>query len=317
MLLFQVHKEKNYTSPDGSLSYEELERQLLDVFSQAEHAFKINFACGIILRNVTDGTYLYFHPMESDPVLKAPMLITSRVDIAQLVDTIKRMDLIEEMVKRRPNTKYVFHQLANVVYFTYDLEYVLGKGDEGLPAFISNRLCIIDLVSDVNGKNLYEDRKCFFRCLAKNKTQIGRYIEKLLPVPPENDILQELKAQIESSDRTKFKTYKLMNPSLTVHKIYEMQANYVEEHVRLSFSRFWLGSHYLRIETGRWSRTPRDERFCDCGNNQVQDEQHVLRDCAKSLIVRNNYPNLDKDIPMIFENNPHTVYFYRQDSRTL
>ena len=74
-----------------------------------------------------------------------------------------------------------------------------------------------------------------------------------------------------------------MNPSLTVHKIYEMQANYVEEQVRLSFSRFWLGSHYLRIETGRWSRTPRDERFCDCGNNQVQDEQHVLRDCAKSL----------------------------------
>ena len=70
MLLFQVHKEKNYTSPDGSLSYEELERQLLDVFSQAEHAFKINFACGIILRNVTDGTYLYLHPMESDPVLK-------------------------------------------------------------------------------------------------------------------------------------------------------------------------------------------------------------------------------------------------------
>ena len=110
LLLFQVHKEKNYTSPDGSLSYEELERQLLDVFSQAEHAFKINFACGIILQNVIDGTYLYFHPMESDPVLKAPMLITSRVDIAQLVDTIKHMDLIEEMVKRRPNTKYVFHQ---------------------------------------------------------------------------------------------------------------------------------------------------------------------------------------------------------------
>ena len=65
-------------------------------------------------------------------------------------------------------------------------------------------------------------------------------------------------------------------------------------------------SHYLRIQTGRWSRTPRDERFCDCGNNQVQDEQHVLRDCAKSLIV-NNYSNLIKEIPMIFENNPHKL----------
>ena len=145
------------------------------------------------------------------------------------------------------------------------------------------------------------------RLATKNKTQTGRFIEKLLAVPPENDMLQELKAQIESSDRTKFKTHKIMNPSLTVHKIYEMQANYVEEQVRLSFSRFRLGSHYLRIETGRWSRTRRDERFCDCGNNQVQDEQHVLSDCAKSLFVRNNYPNLNKDIPMIFENNPHQM----------
>ena len=29
--------------------------------------------------------------------------------------------------------------------------------------------------------------------------------------------------------------------------------------------------------------------------------------CAKSLIVRNNYPYLNKDIPMIFENNPHQM----------
>ena len=87
-----------------------------------------------------------------------------------------------------------------------------------------------------------------------------------------------------------------------------MQVNYVEEHVRLSYSRFRLSSHYLRIETGRWSRTLRDERFCDCRNNQVQDEQHVLCDCAKSLTVRNNYPNLNKEISMISENNPHQMY---------
>ena len=86
------------------------------------------------------------------------------------------------MMKRRPNTKYVFQQLANIVYFTYDLEYVLGKGDEGLPVFISNRRCIIDLVRDKNGKNSYEDRKRFFRCLALHQGATVQAQERLTQV---------------------------------------------------------------------------------------------------------------------------------------
>ena len=88
------------------------------------------------------------------------------------------MDLIEEMMIRRPDTKYVFHQLANIVYFTNDLEYMLGKGDERLPAFISNRHCITDLVSDQNGKNFYEDRKCFSRCLALHRGEKVQALER-------------------------------------------------------------------------------------------------------------------------------------------
>ena len=46
------------------------------------------------------------------------------------------------------------------------------------------------------------------------------------------------------------------------------------------------------------------DNYCDCGNHHVKDEQHVLCDCAKSLSVRNNYPNLKKATPIIFKNNP-------------
>ena len=44
------------------------------------------------------------------------------------------------------------------------------------------------------------------------------------------------------------------------------------------------GSHRLKIETGRWSRTPREERLCQCGD--IQDEHHVLLACPCSQHVR-------------------------------
>ena len=47
-----------------------------------------------------------------------------------------------------------------------------------------------------------------------------------------------------------------------------------------SLIRFRLGSHNLKIETGRWTNTPRDQRLClSC--NQVEDEFHIVFDCDK------------------------------------
>lgn len=43
--------------------------------------------------------------------------------------------------------------------------------------------------------------------------------------------------------------------------------------------RFRCGSHSLPIETGRWSRTPRDQRLCSTCK-VVGDEHHLLFECA-------------------------------------
>ena len=43
--------------------------------------------------------------------------------------------------------------------------------------------------------------------------------------------------------------------------------------------KFRLGSHKLPIETGRWNRTPRNERICStCG--VLGDEPHYLHVCV-------------------------------------
>lgn len=45
-----------------------------------------------------------------------------------------------------------------------------------------------------------------------------------------------------------------------------------------------LIAHNLRIKTGRWSRLPREERLCPCG--EIQTERHIIENCRLSQEVR-------------------------------
>ena len=74
---------------------------------------------------------------------------------------------------------------------------------------------------------------------------------------------------------TRSHTYITLNPTLAVHSIYTDTSRTIPDYLRISFTRFRLSSHMLRVETGRWSRTPRDERLCKCGTG-IQNEQHVF-----------------------------------------
>ena len=76
------------------------------------------------------------------------------------------------------------------------------------------------------------------------------------------------------ADATRSHIYTALNPSMEVHPIYT-DGGAIPDYLRISFTRFRLSSHLLRVETGRWSRTPREERLCRCGSG-IQDELHVF-----------------------------------------
>ena len=62
-------------------------------------------------------------------------------------------------------------------------------------------------------------------------------------------------------------------------------------------TKFRLGSHNLRIETGRWNRTPREDRLCAaCG--VIEDEQHIVYSCTQ--IQRNDLIDLPRPISSIW-----------------
>jgi hypothetical protein len=93
--------------------------------------------------------------------------------------------------------------------------------------------------------------------------------------------------RVRSSSRTKSVTYSTINPTFEVHPVYQKGED-VDDFLRIAFTRLRTSSHRLKIETGRWSRIPREMRVCQCGEG-VQTEEHVLVECNLTKGIRERY----------------------------
>ena len=114
--------------------------------------------------------------------------------------------------------------------------------------------------------------------IAKNwRSPMGIYLENLERDQIDNvaSFKENTISKIRTSNSTRRMTYLELNADLSIHPIYNSEQ--IPENCRISFTRMRLSSHYLKIETGRWSRIPRENRLCECG--QVQSEIHVLLTC--------------------------------------
>ena len=95
-----------------------------------------------------------------------------------------------------------------------------------------------------------------------------------------------------SKNQYKFKMYVNINPELTISPFLYVLHPLANELIKLR-----LGSHYFPIETGRWNRTPRQNRLCTVCN-ELGDEKHFIYKC--SVISRENI-DLDENISKIWE----------------
>ena len=126
------------------------------------------------------------------------------------------------------------------------------------------------------------------------RSPMGIYIEQLRrseedPVLTERQVLKtRVNGNTESSRRM---TYKQLNPDLESPTVYRNQNLLIPEHYRIAYTRLRLSSHHLRIETGRWSRMPRERRLCQCGS--VQDEIHVVLHCPLLQNIRDGFPRIN------------------------
>ena len=146
--------------------------------------------------------------------------------------------------------------------------------------------------------NMHDDPFIFALNLTRNLNRpTGKIIDSLLSTTNFiNEANNKIFAKIRNSEKTRYITYLTLNPDLKTHHVYNTK-NYVPEIYRVSFTRFRLSSHNLKIETGRWSRVPREARLCACG--ELQDERHVIVSCPLTAHIRHNY-EVDFDYPHIY-----------------
>ena len=127
------------------------------------------------------------------------------------------------------------------------------------------------------------------RLTMSNNTTMAAYIRSLQTCP--NFIDADKRARVErvrSSTRTKSATYASINPTFEIHPVYQHDVEAVDDYLRITFTRFRTSSHRLKVETGRWSRIPRERRLCQCGEG-VQTEKHVLVECELTRGIREKY----------------------------
>ena len=124
-----------------------------------------------------------------------------------------------------------------------------------------------------------------YKLCEENKTKGHQFIKKCINSSITENV-DKFKEGFNRVQGSKAVVYKEMNTDLRVHDVYTT-GGYIDERKRVSFTKFRLSSHRLKIETGRWSRIPRDNRLCECGD--VQDEVHVALYCPKTNALRNKY----------------------------
>lgn len=131
-------------------------------------------------------------------------------------------------------------------------------------------------------------------CMRHN-TRGYRFLRKAREFDDSVNPLEPIKTIIHNQPEssTKYVTYRsVLNPSLSVHKVYS-SSEYIPDYIRTSFTRLRLMSHNLKVETGRWSRTPPPLRHCICDRSEVQDEQHVLLQCPLVNDLRGSFHTLN------------------------
>ncbi len=147
------------------ITVEDIAAALNELYNRQTHAFKINMTFGMILRHIETGEYRYFRPFSNQAIFEAPIFIARRSDISDIIERLRTMDILAELFKNRPDTKWVLELITNIRFQVFSTNFILGAARTPLPSYIRNRKCIISLEKDNHGLE-YTDKLCAFRSMS-------------------------------------------------------------------------------------------------------------------------------------------------------
>ena len=192
----------------------------------------------------------------------------------------------------------------------YKFEFVLGGSRYTPPVeFLISKMRNKFLESKMRSPDLDEPFHYVFELCKRHHTRGYKFLNKCRTLSLNTDSLGKIRDIITNKpdNATKYVTYRTaMNPDLSVHEVYKCEDIYIPDYLRIAFTRVRVMSHNLKVETGRWSRTPTEQRICCCNENKVQDERHVLLECPISTEYRQNFQMLDySSVHNLFKDETH------------
>ena len=108
-------RQKRITVRINSLNGNEIESKLSDIFSNQTKAFKISLSFSFILRNVNDESLRFFYGSFNNTLLEKPFVVSDRAGFDRLIALLRDTDILESVRQQRPNSKWVFHLITNMV----------------------------------------------------------------------------------------------------------------------------------------------------------------------------------------------------------
>ena len=150
---------------------------LNEIYDQASGKFKEQMGIGRILRNKENGELKYWraehcdsHLLQNQKVVQ-PMKVNSRSDLKQIAEKASNLATEDYLESTRPDTKWELVMPTNVRYYISYMDFVAGYITENLPDYLLKKESVNCLNRDHASHNnsVYQDKLCFFRCLAYHK----------------------------------------------------------------------------------------------------------------------------------------------------
>ena len=147
---------------DNTFDVETIMNQVRYIYNNENQVIRVNFIFGIILRNRETGEYRYFKPYKNNEVFKDSIQINDATDLHKIRIRVREMNFNDYVLHNRPNSKWIPVMVTNVRYWVNKTNFPMGVGL--LPEYLKAKMSLIGL--DSNGRFLYEDNLCAFRCYA-------------------------------------------------------------------------------------------------------------------------------------------------------
>ena len=154
----------------SSMDMSEFSTYVEHIFEDQTTVFKLNLPFGFVLFNNDTEQMQYHHSSaNNNRVFDSPFQIRNRQDLDQVRAALENLDVFEWARQQRPNSKRVVMDITNATFYVTKLrDHPIGRSTR-LPKYVLENRAVVSLDCNEQTGLPYDDKLCFFRCLALHR----------------------------------------------------------------------------------------------------------------------------------------------------